>query len=843
MIRFLRNFELDRLSFWLGFIAGILLLWLLRRMRPWVIRLIQSLRERYQFSKLGAANITEIRLRNDLLRHTQGLHLAAPLFSLDEISLTPRMLVPPALTDPGVPPPPLDITERIIPYLPDAPELASYYGAPSFTALEALGGDTHLLIVGPSGSGKTVTLAKLFAHLARADQLPINLKNRLPILLHAADITLPTTNPEALLEPLVSAVAQICPSVPQARLEKFLPPIFAEGRALLMLDGLDELPPADVTNYVDFLKKLLEQYPGTRLIATATPDFFDGLTAIGCVPLTLASWTDHQRRTFINRWSEMWIKHVGPLAEDPGSLDPVLLNAWLNNDNTMLSPLELTLKVWAIYAGDLPGPHKLDWIEAYLQRMAANIAKGRPALELLARHAVYTGKPLFTQRDAQSWLAEIEPSPSTEPAPEEEIRDSEASWPPPLEASSQKSPPQKPIRDSRVLPALTESGLLVSRPNGTMNLIHPFLLSYLASCGFTDDGWLKSMPKHDQWPVYLQTLGFLAATHHDATSFVQPFIEDSHDILLGEVFTAARWLRYAPESASWRALVMRQLARAIQNDSSPLGLRARSLAALTLTGSSGVDTLFRQFLTSKDNALRQFGALGCGVLRDAKAINDLAGLLNQTHPNVRQAVCLALVSIGNQAALEAVAESLLHGDDDLRQTAAEALANNIEEGHPTLKEGATLDDFLVRRAVAYGLGRVHEPWAKQALERMQVSDEQWVVKDAAAHVLEELAKPGLRLPKNLPELTETPWLIAFAGERGIGISPGKPALDLLLLALKEGKEEQRLAALEYLARYGEASAIPVVSQIYTSQPGEVREAAYNTLWHIAASGLKLPTLS
>ena len=121
MIRFLRNFELDRLSFWLGFIAGILLLWLLRRMRPWVARLIQSLRERSQLTKLGTATVTEIRMRNDLLRYTQSLHLAAPLFSLDEITLTPRLLVPPALTEPGVPPPPLDITEKIFPHLPDAP--------------------------------------------------------------------------------------------------------------------------------------------------------------------------------------------------------------------------------------------------------------------------------------------------------------------------------------------------------------------------------------------------------------------------------------------------------------------------------------------------------------------------------------------------------------------------------------------------------------------------------------------------------------------------------------------------------------------------------------------------
>jgi HEAT repeat protein len=195
-----------------------------------------------------------------------------------------------------------------------------------------------------------------------------------------------------------------------------------------------------------------------------------------------------------------------------------------------------------------------------------------------------------------------------------------------------------------------------------------------------------------------------------------------------------------------------------------------------------------------------------------------------------------LVATGSQAAIEAVADALLHGDEELRRIAAEALANNIEEGQPALKEGATIDDLLVRRATAYGLRRIRQDWATTTLQQMQVSDEQWLVKDVAAQMLDELDKPDPRLPKSLPDLSETPWLIAFAGERGIGIAPGKPALDLLLLALKEGKEEQRLAALEYLSRYGESSVLPAVLDVYIANMGELRESAFNTLWHNSATG-------
>ena len=93
------------------------------------------------------------------------------------------------------------------------------------------------------------------------------------------------------------------------------------------------------------------------------------------------------------------------------------------------------------------------------------------------------------------------------------------------------------------------------------------------------------------------------------------------------------------------------------------------------------------------------GVLGCGYLQDAKAVPELALLMADPTPMLRQAVSLALVAIGSQAALEHVADALLHSDENLRRWSAEALASHVEEGHPTLQEGSTLDDILVRRAV------------------------------------------------------------------------------------------------------------------------------------------------
>jgi HEAT repeat protein len=587
---------------------------------------------------------------------------------------------------------------------------------------------------------------------------------------------------------------------------------------------------------VAYIGSLLQKYPAMRTVATASPDFFDGLTRLGFVPLALAGWDEAQRSELINRWSDLWIAHIGPLTNGADAIDPVLLNAWLINDRTSLSPFELILKIWAIYSGDLPGPRISDWIEAYLARLAMNVPKGHPALELLARQALLSEKPVFTQREAQGWLSEIEPIPSAPQEPAANPPEGEATWPPPLEPKKPASTEKEPIRDSRVLPALLDRGLLVPHLDGKLTFIHSCLFSYLAGYSLAERSAADGVPKMSQWSTATLALGFFAARCDDLAPLLQSYLAGGNDPLFRETFIAARWLRYAPENLPWRASLMRQLARILQNEDYPLGLRARALSALALSGTSGVETLFRQSLTSPDSGARFLASLGCGLLQDIKAVPEMKALVQDAHPTVRRAACLALVATGNQMAMEAVADALLHGNEDLRRVAAEALANNFEEGHPTLKEGATIDDLLVRHATAYGLRRVRQSWATLTLQQMQVGDEQWLVKDTATQLLDELDKPDPRLPKTLPDLTETPWLIAFAGERGIGISPGKPALDLLMLALKEGKEEQRLAALEYLARYGESSALPVVLDIYTANQGELRESAFNTLWHITAAG-------
>jgi HEAT repeat protein len=157
-----------------------------------------------------------------------------------------------------------------------------------------------------------------------------------------------------------------------------------------------------------------------------------------------------------------------------------------------------------------------------------------------------------------------------------------------------------------------------------------------------------------------------------------------------------------------------------------------------------------------------------------------------------------------------------------------------------LREGAAVDDLLVRRAVAYGLGRVDQPWADELLAKLQVEDKEWIVRTSATEVIESRhrAHTFLHMPVSPP--SESPWLIAFAGKQGMGISPNQPATDLLLMALKNGSEEERLASLVYLRQYPTEIVLGELYHMMYSDDTIMRESIFQVLWELAASGIALP---
>jgi len=232
-------------------------------------------------------------------------------------------------------------------------------------------------------------------------------------------------------------------------------------------------------------------------------------------------------------------------------------------------------------------------------------------------------------------------------------------------------------------------------------------------------------------------------------------------------------------------------------------------------------------------------AIGCGAIQDRKSIEGLTRLLSDQSSETQHSAAFAIGIIKSASTLTITEELIKSGDENLSQAAAECLAVNPIEGFPILQSAAESDQILVRRAAVIGLAQTHQDWAVSIIEKLAVQDGQWVVRNVAGQTLELLKQhPGF-IPSPLAPAHDSAWLLSFASQLGVGIPVGQPGMDILLSALQTGTTEQKIASMDYLRSIHSQEAISAIKQAARDSNHDVQQAAINTLWLYALSGVRV----
>ncbi|MGB9798750.1 MAG: HEAT repeat domain-containing protein [Thermanaerothrix sp.] len=811
--------QLDRLSFWIGFLTGTLFWFVLSRLGKEWPNLREGLKQWFKHFKQRQLAGTEFAIRQDALRRAQRNHLAANLFALDEVIIPPRLLAPPqpptGESDTRLP----RIHEQLFPPLPQWPEFISRFGATTLSLIQALSQWQRIAIVGKPGSGKTVALAHLASILARREDLPSFATNLTPIFLHYLDIEPFISSTVDPLDPIYRALTRFLPLTSQPRLLSFLKSAFMDGDAVLLLDGLDELPPEMLNTATSYLQSLLTNYPYTRLLLSASDLYLDGLIELGIEPLPLAAWTHDQVEAFVNRWSRLWNQHIGiPTSQKTNivPLDDLLVRGWVDTTPTY-SPLEWTLFIWALLAGDLSSTVP-DAIDAYINRLCGP-SLPVTSLSTIAHTFIESRKPALTPREIEQAVSELQiPSVASSSNDQEEIVKS------PTSTSTVRS--ARP--GNRILLALLDAGLLREHSNERLAFSHPYIMAFLAA------RHLVVLPETPGLPIWSaeDTLIYHFAALHPETPWFEKWINgDSAHTL----YRAFYWARLTPRNAPIRSFLMKRILPTLQSEPENPEVGFEGLAACATTNDPSLTLLFRQWLKANTSTHRLYAALGCGFLRDSGALKDLIVLLNDPEDMVRVGACFALAQYRDPLAEEAVLRALTFGDEALRLAAAEALANIIPSGEEHLKEALSAEDLLTRRAAVIGIANLPAPWVAEELERIAVEDSQWVVRNAATQALESLHQAHLYLhPSTIPP-HDAPWLIAFAAKLGQGITPGEPVDSLLQQALIQGNDNEKLSAMAMIRAQPRLIYVQPLKTLLHHDNPEVRHTANYTLWVLSLS--------
>ncbi len=773
-----------------GIVAGLILSRFLPAI-PWARDWAQSKIRIFRENALAGARD---RYYPEVVKQAETQHIARAIFALNEVLIPPRLLAPPIPTDPLQTEPVPQDSLAVLPNLPDFTYLSGIYRAHSISLESAIEQGANFMITGEPGSGKSTALAYVASRLGQGGEGFGEAASKLPVLISILDLQLDREWEEDALDPLIAVVQRMASPGLAPRIPRYLQLHFAQGSAILLMDDLDALGPEEVDEVTPWLETLVAQYPDLQIVAAGPTRGYDGLVLAGLFPVVIAPWTDHEQRQFLDRWAAAWQQHVVPLLpEDPlRDLDPTLINGWLVGSLRGLSPLDLTLRVWSAYAGDALGSERSDNLIAYVDRfLSMNEAQSARSV-------------------AKVWSEEQRGA----------LRE-------------RSLPVGTPVSD------LAEAGILVRRMGNRVSFFQPAIGAFLAAQAMAETELSdKAIPS--RWDFSNAVLTFYAGMA-DITPLVDGQLEIQGDPTELPVLTAGLWLRDAGSDAEWRSKALRSLGKILHDPNRAYGLRLRAVHALVGSGESQIAALFQRLLNSEARSSRILASIGLGGIRDEDSVEKLITMVGEdTDLNVRQAACLALAAIGNGRALEGLGSALLEGEEPVRLAAAEALAIHPDEGYGMLREAIEFDDLLTRRAAVFGLLRIPEEWATRLLEHVRLEDKQWVVRGAASEALERRTTPHWRIPSAGKELSELPWLVAFAAREGLGVAPGKAAFEMLRRALSSGVLDEQLAALEAVGWFAAGEFGLELYQALNGSEVALRDAAYEAFWRLSAAGVELP---
>ncbi|MFD5526828.1 NACHT domain-containing protein [Streptomyces virginiae] len=159
---------------------------------------------------------------------------------------------------------------------------------------EALTRHRRVLLRGEAGSGKTTLIQWLAVSATRADD------GHIPFVLPLRTLT---RHGERLPDPSTFLAATGSPLAGEAP-EGWEGRVLRDGRALLLIDGVDEMPAAERDRARDWLADLITAYPGNRWLVTSRPSAVrpDWLAGEDFTEVTLAPMSRANVRAFIERW-------------------------------------------------------------------------------------------------------------------------------------------------------------------------------------------------------------------------------------------------------------------------------------------------------------------------------------------------------------------------------------------------------------------------------------------------------------------------------------------------------------------------------------------------------------
>jgi HEAT repeat protein len=759
-------------------------------------------------------------IRGELFHQAQRKHIANRLFPLNSIFVEPEILAYPfaEASEMGDPP----IIDQMIPYLTDASILSGAFDLQGIHPLSMLHSPLNIVLVGELGSGKTTLFASLVQKILQNKTRLPRFEGVLPFMVHVADINTGKKADDDIEAAFFEDFTMNFSGMLRKRIHHILSAYLKARKIVLFVDGLDETHPDEFERLCELIQTLLAKYPGTKILLNASPDFLGPLTKMNFYPMVLKGWDFRKKEALLLRWIAAWDQLFNDT--EPDDLLAIIGN-WVKKDAHTTTPLAWSLRIWGLLSSDAIGNSEISDIESYYSRLTEERVSHK-AVEALAGEFIRQQQSCLPGNVLEGLLFrnQFKLGPSTSSAEVLQMVEDDP--------TAKKKRKKGGTANASILSTLLENGFLEINNYGTYRFTHPVIMAYFAGYSL-----LKKEPDIKEllrWPVGAKAYGY-AASFQSEIPWIDRILtlSEREDPLFTQLRLVNDWLIPAPKPHLWRNSLLKKTITLLQNDQIPLPIRFRFLSALIAIDDETISKIFMRLLASKSPRVRQLAVLGCGARQENAATQILIKALNDPSELVAYASIIALSYLQQSEIPQLLHDFLTQSPDEaLRRAAAESLAKLKPTGEDMLKRLIKSEDLITRRAVVFGLSAVRKQWSREIIETISLEDPEWFVRTTAERVLDSQMDLNFSVPRPNVKYLESEWLLTYAAEKGMGLSPEVYPIDLLIMALKEKDTDLQWNAVNYLRGINEPEVTREFSRLYFSTNtsiGTVQGVDYN-LW-------------
>lgn len=794
MINWLRVFQLEKFSFILGFFAATLLWFIGYKARKWLPEIRTSLTNfQTKFNKNQNFGVL-IAVRKDAIRRAQSNHIGSKLFSLDEILIEPLLFLTDSsqiLQETGIFD--IDISE-IVPNVPELPQINRNYIFPKIRITELIQAENNINISGIPGSGKSTCLAYLASKLAENNSLCGNQSGKTPFYFHILETDV-LNHPEiTIYEAIYKALSQYIPNIHLPKLAKFIHAEINSNNAIIIMDGIDELYKEEAEKVFEFILRTSKTRHLLKFVVTTSPYFLGKLALENFLSVEISPFSNNNVNDLNTKWISYWYKNI--ISNDknlPLVIKEKLLVNWTRLALPNYTPLEYTLFIWGALSGDLQGHDSLSIYQSHFLRIFQNNFQPE-ILSEIARKFINEKKSIINSKGF----------------------------------------------DPNFLNTLSDWGI-IRKYNDFVFFNHLDFLGYLANLNANRLPLGKSITKLSRNPIDFTYASFLSS-QENGFDWIEEVINEDQTAINFNLLLIIPWLRHTTSKTVWRITLFKMIMRYLTISNIPFSIKYRYISAFMFSNDPSFGIILKQIMTNNDINLKKLALLSMGFFTSSQpflqdGINELSGYSN----DLMKYLVLVLSTNSDETNLDSLARLLLSADENIRKLVSQCLANMNEQANDVLKDAITMDDILVRRSAIYGLVHLDDIWVNDVLKKLTVEDSQWVIRDMANQAFEYINTPKLIQPKIKINLHEMNWIIQFAANKNIGISPDSNPTQILSSLLTTGNEMEKRKTLSIIPDFFDYSVYPLLLNLVFSENLQLSNDAIVAIWRIFQSGYDFPS--